>query len=219
MTSKENWLNLPNKITFARLLIAVFLFILLSIEITGGTGDRPLVLNLAAMIFILCVATDWLDGHLARKYGLVTAFGRIADPFVDKVVVCGSLIYLVHLTPDLIRPWFVATLVAREFLVSGLRAFIESRGTPFGARWGGKIKMILQSILVPLVLVYQANFTGENALPYADLVRNFCWLMVVMTLLATIQSAWDYVSVALGSLNNLPEDQSSKTVEGREQVR
>ena len=219
MTSRGDWLNLPNKITIARLLIAVFLFILLSIEISEGTGDRPLVLNLAAAIFVLCVATDWLDGHLARKYGLVTAFGRIADPFVDKVVVCGSLIYLVHLTPEIIRPWFVATLVGREFLVSGLRAFIESQGTPFGSRWGGKVKMVLQSILVPAVLVYQANFTGENALPYADLVRNFCWLMVVTTLLATIQSAWDYVSVALKSLDSSEADSQSGKSEEREQVR
>ena len=135
--SKREWLNLPNQITMARLLIVVLLFVFLSLEIRGWgfIGNRHLALNLAMVVFIICVATDWLDGWLARRSGQVTVFGRIADPFVDKVVVCGTFIYLVKLT-DHIEPWFPVVLIGREFLVSGLRSYIESRGIAFGARWG-----------------------------------------------------------------------------------
>ena len=142
--SKE-WRNLPNMITLGRLAIAMLLFVMLTLEISGwGIGDRHLALNLAAVAFVLCVATDFIDGYIARRLKMVTAFGRLADTFVDKIVICGTLIYLVHLTPDLIRPWFVVIIVAREFLVSGLRSYMESHGIEFGARAGGKVKMVLQ---------------------------------------------------------------------------
>ncbi|MFQ5654858.1 MAG: CDP-diacylglycerol--glycerol-3-phosphate 3-phosphatidyltransferase [Planctomycetota bacterium] len=210
MSSHREWLNLPNKITIARLLIAVLLFVFLSLLISDvGLKDRSLVLNWAAWIFIVCVATDWLDGWLARRFGMVTAFGRIADPFVDKLVVCGTFIYLVELT-DLIRPWFAVILVAREFLVTGLRSFIEMKGIPFGARWGGKIKMILQSITIPAVLFYQANY---DPLPASEPAREFfhevAWALVIATLIATLLSAWDYVYLSIRALRAEPAEEGA----------
>ncbi|MEM7166686.1 MAG: CDP-diacylglycerol--glycerol-3-phosphate 3-phosphatidyltransferase [Planctomycetota bacterium] len=198
--SGPDWLNLPNKITLARLAIATALFAFLSLELREwGVGDRHLALNIAAIVFILCVATDWVDGWLARRTGQVTDFGRIADPFVDKVVVCGTCIYLVAMTPQLMKPGFVVILVGREFLVTGLRGFIESRGLPFGARWGGKIKMILQCITIPAVMVYEANHEAV-----ADgLASTFYYFTVVLlwaTMGATLLSAWDYVSLAMKAL-------------------
>lgn len=200
--TEPHWLNLPNKITLARLAIAMLLFAFLSLELRGwGVGDRHLALNIAAIVFVLCVATDWLDGWIARRSGLVTDFGRIADPFVDKVVVCGTCIYLVAMTPELMKPAFVVILVGREFLVTGLRGFIESRGYPFGARWGGKVKMILQCITIPAVMVYEAN----NEAVASGLASSFYVFTVVclwLTILATLISAWDYISVAMKALRN-----------------
>ena len=102
MAKSKSVLNLPNQITLARLVIAVLLFVFLSLEIAdwGVAGSRHNALNLAMVVFIFCVATDWLDGWLARHTGQETVFGRIADPFVDKVVVCGTFIYLTRLAPQ-----------------------------------------------------------------------------------------------------------------------
>ena len=209
---QTDWLNLPNRVTLARLFIAIALFVMLSWELHLPTdaGGRSLILNIATVIFVVCVATDWLDGYLARRLNLITAFGRLADPFVDKVVVLGSVIYLVVLAPEVIRPWFAVTLLAREFLVTGLRSFIESQGTPFGARLGGKLKMILQSITIPVVMCYQANLAelGDGAV-WKTVGYWTCWGMVILTLIATLLSAWDYISVALASFRGSPPRNSS----------
>ena len=195
--SKE-WRNLPNMITLGRLAIAMLLFVMLTLEISGwGIGDRHLALNLAAVAFILCVATDFIDGYIARRLKMVTAFGRLADTFVDKVVICGTLIYLVHLTPDLIRPWFVVIIVAREFLVSGLRSYMESQGIEFGARAGGKVKMVLQSMLIPAAMLVQAN--GESGI-YPWMLGSLDVVLAILfwgTLISTVWSAFDYLMFAI----------------------
>jgi CDP-diacylglycerol--glycerol-3-phosphate 3-phosphatidyltransferase len=195
--SKE-WRNLPNMITLGRLAIAMLLFVMLTLEISGwGIGDRHLALNLAAVAFILCVATDFIDGYIARRLKMVTAFGRLADTFVDKVVICGTLIYLVHLTPDLIRPWFVVIIVAREFLVSGLRSYMESQGIEFGARAGGKVKMVLQSMLIPAAMLVQAN--GESGI-YPWMLGSLDVVLAILfwgTLISTVWSAVDYLMFAI----------------------
>lgn len=201
MSSRGEWLNLPNKITLARLGIAVLLFVLFSLQIHWEVGDRTLVLNWAAVVFVICVATDWLDGWLARRWGMITTFGRIADPFVDKVVVCGSFIYLVELAPRIVWPSVAVVIVAREFLITSLRSYLESQGTPFGARWGGKVKMVFQSFAIPAVLVYEANFAGAGADSTWGTI--FFWLaegLIIATLLATLISAWDYISLSLSTV-------------------
>ncbi|MFN0057814.1 MAG: CDP-diacylglycerol--glycerol-3-phosphate 3-phosphatidyltransferase [Planctomycetota bacterium] len=197
MAVPREWLNLPNKITLARLIIALMLFVMLSVERqTGALGDR-IALNLACVIFVICVATDWIDGYIARKYQMVTTLGRIADPFVDKVVVCGAFVYLIDLT-EIIRPWFAVTIIAREFLVTSLRSYMESQGVPFGARLGGKIKMVAQSVAIPVVLFYQANLANsEDETTWKAIFYWLSWTLVWVTLVTTITSAWDYVRVAI----------------------
>lgn len=199
--SKE-WLNLPNRITLSRLVIGALLFIFLSLEIQNwGVGDRHLALNIAAVVFVICVATDWIDGWIARRTGTVTDFGRIADPFVDKIVVCGTCIYLLQLTPELMKAGYVVILVGREFLVTGLRGFIESRGLPFGARWGGKAKMVLQSVTIPAILLFEANKGALVDHPsWVVTWERFTVVLVILTIAATVLSAWDYIAVALRAL-------------------
>lgn len=198
LTGKD-WRNLPNLITLGRLGIALLLFAMLTLEISGWgiINDRHLALNIATVAFILCVATDFIDGYLARRWKMVTAFGRLADTFVDKIVICGTLIYLVYLTPDLIRPWFVVIIVAREFLVSGIRSYMESQGIEFGARAGGKLKMVLQSMLIPAAMLLEAN--GEAEIPPV-IISTLDIVTVILfwgTLITTIWSAFDYLLFAI----------------------
>ncbi|MEC9475700.1 MAG: CDP-diacylglycerol--glycerol-3-phosphate 3-phosphatidyltransferase [Planctomycetota bacterium] len=195
----RDWRNLPNLITLGRLGIALLLFTMLTLEISGWgiINDRHLALNIATIAFILCVATDFIDGYLARRWKMVTAFGRLADTFVDKIVICGTLIYLVYLTPDLIRPWFVVIIVAREFLVSGIRSYMESQGVEFGARAGGKLKMVLQSMLIPAAMLLEAN--GESDIgPVIFQTLNVVTVILFWgTLITTIWSAVDYLLFAI----------------------
>ncbi len=141
--------NLPNQLTTLRLLLAVVMFGLIAWEC-----------YLAAMVlFILAAATDWLDGYFARKYNQVTTLGRILDPFADKVIVCGTFIFLIAVpamlqTPWALRPWMVVVIVGRELLVTALRSFIEDRGGDFSARMSGKLKMVLQCVAAGACLCY-----------------------------------------------------------------
>ena len=195
----RDWRNLPNLITLGRLGIALLLFAMLTLEISGWgiINDRHLALNIATVAFILCVATDFLDGYLARRWKMVTAFGRLADTFVDKIVICGTLIYLVYLTPDLIRPWFVVIIVAREFLVSGIRSYMESQGVEFGARAGGKLKMVLQSMLIPAAMLLEANGESDIGPVIFQALEIVTVILFWGTLVTTIWSAVDYLLFAI----------------------
>ena len=195
----RDWRNLPNLITLGRLAIALLLFAMLTLEISGWgiINDRHLALNIATVAFILCVATDFIDGYLARRWKMVTAFGRLADTFVDKIVICGTLIYLVYLTPDLIRPWFVVIIVAREFLVSGIRSYMESQGVAFGARAGGKLKMVLQSMLIPAAMLLEANGEADIGPVLYPALEVVTVILFWGTLVTTIWSAVDYLLFAI----------------------
>src|SRR5207253_2194158 len=126
--------NLPNQLTAARFLLAIVLFVLIELE-------QWIV---CIVVFALAAVTDWLDGYLARKQGLVSTLGRNLDPLVDKVVVCGAYIFLQPVPGAALAPWMVTVVVARELIITGLRSFMENRGATFGADWLGKIKMVLQ---------------------------------------------------------------------------
>lgn len=186
-------LNLPNQITIARLGMAIVFFILLSQY--SQVVPKPWMLDLAATIFILAAATDFLDGYLARKRGQVTALGRVLDPLVDKVLVCGAFILLAgrpfvdttgHNVTE-VHAWMVVVIVGRELLVTGLRGFSESVGKSFGASLYGKLKMWIQSIAAPAILLIVAH---EEAWGWGDaaglIKRILVWMTVIVTALSTI---------------------------------
>ncbi len=185
-------INLPNQITIARLGLAIVFFVLLSqySQITHNT----LLLDIAAAIFIVAAVTDILDGYLARKWGQVTALGRVLDPLVDKVLVCGAFILFVgpgFVDSDgqnvtAVRSWMVVVIVGRELLVTGLRGFSESIGKSFGASLHGKVKMWMQSIAAPAVLLIVAH---EDVIgPSAGWIKStIVWLTVAVTALSTVQ--------------------------------
>lgn len=126
--------NLANQMTAARLVLGVVLFVL----IAGHAWAWCVI------VFALAAVTDWLDGYLARLQGLSSALGRVFDPLVDKVLVCGAYIFLLAVPGSGLVAWMVTVVVARELIINGLRSFLESRGTTFGADWLGKVKMVLQ---------------------------------------------------------------------------
>lgn len=173
--SKCTAFNLPNRLTLLRLLLAIVFFIFLSYR----------HYNSALAAFLLAWLTDWLDGYLARKKGLLTDFGRIADPFVDKIIVCGGFILLIQHAHDIIPPWMVVVIVAREFLVNSLRSYSESKGIEFGATIWGKAKMFVQSFTISLILLFFAQFNHFIAIKQGIIIM--LWLTVIITLVSGIK--------------------------------
>jgi len=206
--------QIPNALTLLRLVLAGLFFALLSAwPLMGRRGDHPDPWLLAAAgLFVLAALTDALDGHLARKWRVVSVFGRIMDPFADKVLVLGAFAYLAsplfsvvlmtHEGSDPVRhqttgvaPWMVVLILARELLVTSIRAAFESRGVDFSASAPGKWKMILQSIVVPLVLVILAF---DSAPPNSS-ARWAIDIAVWLTVIVTVWSGLPYIRRAARS--------------------
>ena len=182
-------MNLPNQITVGRLGLTAILFAHLELVCRDATSGWPWYF--AAALFVITVLSDGLDGYLARSRGQVTAFGRIADPFADKILICGTLV-LCHSLPQtsLYTPsWIVLVVLAREFLVSGLRGYLEGQGTRFDARWEGKTKLIAQAIYCGALLFYPGD--SFEWIGWCALV--FLWA----TFLITIYSSVSYVRSAI----------------------
>lgn len=187
-------LNLPNRITLARLALAIVFFIVLTPY--QHRQSPPWMLDVAVILFVVAAATDFLDGYLARSRGEVTPLGRVLDPFVDKVLICGAFIFFIgnhFVLPDgrnvtEMAPWMVVVIVGRELLVTGLRGFSESMGKSFAASLHGKIKMWMQSIAAPTVLLLAAHDTTWAAGEWATWVKRvLVWLTVAVTALSTAQ--------------------------------
>jgi CDP-diacylglycerol---glycerol-3-phosphate 3-phosphatidyltransferase len=204
-------MNLPNKITVGRFALALgfFAFFVWADLEHATEWWKPL---LAALVFILAVVGDAFDGYYARKLGLQSDFGRIADPLVDKIIISGSLILLAGCdwARGFIPPWMVVLIIAREFMVNGLRGFIEARGVAFPARWDGKLKMILQCIAIPLVLIWRVldlSVPGERLL--MQLMHMTTLGMVWLTFLLTLGSGARYVAAAAQVLRTQGEARDS----------
>lgn len=190
----KNSLNVPNQITVARLALAIIFFVVLSQYIHGVAPVWKL--DLAAAIFVLAAASDFLDGYLARKWGLVTPLGRVLDPMVDKILVCGAFILFLdngfqdsqgHNVTEM-KAWMVLVIVGRELLVTGLRGFNESQGRAFGAGLHGKLKMWLQCIAAPAVLFLIAHEDALMSAAAATTVKKtLIWATVIVTALSMLQ--------------------------------
>jgi CDP-diacylglycerol--glycerol-3-phosphate 3-phosphatidyltransferase len=186
-------INLPNQITLGRLILAVVFFVLLAqFDIQH---PRIWLLDLCFALFIVAALTDWLDGYLARKHNQVTAFGRVLDPFVDKVLVCGTFVFLAGpafvndagRNVTYVAPWMVVLILGRELLVTGLRGFSESRGTAFGASVYGKAKMVIQSVTAPTLIFFVAHIDASSAGPSLAWIKiALVWLTVAITTLSMI---------------------------------
>ncbi|HZK61699.1 MAG TPA: CDP-diacylglycerol--glycerol-3-phosphate 3-phosphatidyltransferase [Anaerovoracaceae bacterium] len=161
-------MNLPNKLTVARV-IAVPIFIVVFILGYHYT---------AAIIFIAASFTDYLDGKIARKYNLVTNFGKIMDPLADKILVISALVCLVD--SGQVAAWMLIVILAREFTVTGLRTVAAAQGIVIAAGMTGKIKTVLQMIAVPLLIIQNWPFLLVG-IPMADIML---WASVIMTIVS-----------------------------------
>lgn len=185
--------SLPNKLTSLRLGLAFVLFVCIDMQwwIAG------------LAVFLVAAWTDWLDGQIARKRGLTSALGRVYDPLVDKVLNCGAFIFLSHahgtgLPGDAgLNAWMVTIVVAREFIVTGIRGFLEEKGVPFGADWLGKYKMGLQCLAIIWLLVALAVAARTEPAAFWSTGRDLLnWGTVGLTFL----SGANYVRNALKHL-------------------
>jgi CDP-diacylglycerol---glycerol-3-phosphate 3-phosphatidyltransferase len=194
--------HVPNIITAGRLGLAAVFFVLLSYYQHEGRGD-PYLLNVAFVIYLIALFSDFLDGYLARKWKVEGAFGRVVDPFVDKVLVLGTFIFFagknfviqseepakVLMTITGVAPWMVVLILSRELLVTSLRGISETGGANFAAAFSGKLKMVFQSVTILVILLYVNYFqrTPGNAEFYAHWVRDVCiWLTIGITLLSGV---------------------------------
>src|SRR5947208_13101358 len=173
-------LNVPNVLTTARFVLSIIVFVLI-----------PLHYYLAAMIiFIVAASTDWIDGWWARKYSQVTKLGRIFDPFVDKIIICGTFIYLASEWPaGGIAPWMAVVVVGREMLVTAIRGFIEQQGGDFSAQMMGKLQMVFQCAAVIASLLALRHFQQTDS-PSTVLPGWPSWTLFISVWLAVISTVY-----------------------------
>ncbi len=183
-TLREDALNLPNLLTFARILAIPLILVLLD---RGGPRDC----FWAALLFAGAAITDFLDGYLARKRGLVSVLGKFLDPLADKLIVMATLVWLVPM--GRIEPWVVVLLLARELSISGLRSIAASEGVVIAAGEGGKSKTALQMVGILMLMIgypYRMNFLLFDV-GVVDLVHVGRWLIYI-SLVYSLTSAAQY---------------------------
>lgn len=175
-------------------LVPVFVLAILSpwpewVGLPGITMEAKCVI--AAGIFILISCTDWIDGYLARSRGEVTDFGKFMDPLADKILVTAALIALVELA--VLPGWPVLIILAREFIVSGIRMVAASKGTVIAASWYGKAKTVFQIIAIVLFLLKDSLTFTTAAGAFTNPMFVLSWTVMVIALILTVMSMLDYL--------------------------
>ena len=169
-------MNLPNKLTtFRVILIPFFVFFMLAPNMTGINH------YIAAAIFIVASLTDLLDGKIARKYNLVTNFGKFMDPLADKLLVCSAMICLIQ--TGQLAAWIVVIIIAREFIISGFRLIASDNGVVIAASYWGKFKTTFQMLMV-LVLILNVQ------MPFFQILGK---ILTYAALILTVVSLIDYI--------------------------
>jgi CDP-diacylglycerol---glycerol-3-phosphate 3-phosphatidyltransferase len=177
-------LNVPNTLSLVRLVLSFVVFVLIGYHYFLA----------ANLIFIFAVATDWVDGYWARKYGQVTKFGRVLDPFVDKIIICGTFIYLAANGDSRVSAGAATIVVGRELLVTALRSMIEGKGGDFSAKQLGKWKMVAQcaAAVASMLLLWLGKDHPASTGWLAGTTIGLVWFAVAITLV----SGAEYVKLA-----------------------
>lgn len=164
-------MNLPNKLTILRVILIPFFVVFMLMELFGS-ADRWIALG----IFVVASLTDLLDGKIARKYNLVTNFGKLMDPLADKLLVSAALICLS--AQDRLAAWIVIVIISREFIVSGLRQIAADNGIVIAASYWGKYKTTFQMIMICLLIVHIEALTVVSAI--------VTWIAVILTIVSLV---------------------------------
>lgn len=170
-------MNLPNKLTIFRVILIVPFVVLLLGGQAGWFGENTMTADIIALvIFIIASLTDLIDGKIARKYNLVTNFGKFMDPLADKLLVCAALIALVEM--GRIPSWAVIIIISREFIISGFRLIASDNNVVIAASYWGKFKTTFQMVMVCLMI---ANIPQLQLL--TDIVM---WIALALTVISLI---------------------------------
>ncbi len=185
-------MNIPNKLTMLRVLMIPFFVVFMLVPpvrpIFGPEAD-PWV---ALALFIIASLTDLLDGKIARKYNLVTNFGKLMDPLADKLLVSSALICLTYL--GTLEAWIAIVIIAREFIISGVRQLAIEAGVVISASYWGKFKTVFQMIMVGMMIV-----SLEVLMPLQVIVK---WIAVALTIISLIDYLVKNRSLILGKNGN-----------------
>ena len=173
-------MNLPNKLTILRVIMIPFFVAALLYD--GGANQN--MRYVAAALFIIASLTDMLDGKIARKYNLVTNFGKFMDPLADKLLVCSALICMIELRE--LPAWMVIIIISREFIISGFRLVASDNGVVIAASYWGKFKTTFQMLMV-IVIIFNINLQ----LGWLNILGT---LLIYVALVLTVVSLIDYIA-------------------------
>ena len=168
-------MNLPNKLTVLRVIMVPF-FVFFMLTDVGGPANKWIAL----ILFCVASLTDMLDGKIARKYNLVTNFGKFMDPLADKLLVCSAMICMIEMGK--LPAWIVIVIIAREFIISGFRLVASDNGIVIAASYWGKFKTVFQ---MAMIIVLIADFGGI----FDIIAQILTWIALALTVISLI----DYV--------------------------
>ncbi|MGP0062551.1 MAG: CDP-diacylglycerol--glycerol-3-phosphate 3-phosphatidyltransferase [Isosphaeraceae bacterium] len=178
-TAPRKFWNVPNSLTISRLVLAIFVFGLITYESYAW----------ALAIFVIAAASDALDGYFARLLNQDTPLGRQLDPLIDKVIVAGCYVYLATIPGTGVRAWMVTAIIIRELMIQGLRSHLEGQGQAFGARTAGKLKTLVQCASISAILLVLS--LAPSAPPGLVLTRDILtWSAVGLTLYSGLIYVW-----------------------------
>ena len=175
--------NIPNKLTMIRVILIPFFVFFLLTDVLGANGDY-----LALVIFIVASLTDMLDGKIARKYNLVTNFGKFMDPLADKLLVCSAMICLIEM--GRLSAWIVIVIISREFIISGFRLIAAEHQIVIAASMWGKFKTTFQMAMIILLIL---NMNADVYVAGVGIIHVLALIATYVALVLTIVSLLDYL--------------------------
>ena len=187
-------MNLPNKLTLTRILLVPVFMIFVSLGQYITPSYNPRYYLIAGFVFAVASFTDFLDGHLARKWNMVTDFGKFADPLADKLLTTVAFIYMMR--DGVCSPVVLCIILAREFAVSGLRMVAAGAkdGRVIAANMWGKVKTVLQMLSIIFYffgMAIAANVSWDATVMVVGVSVVLCWLVAAVTAISGIKYLWD----------------------------
>ena len=184
-------MNLPNKLTLMRIVLVPVFMVFAGLGQIGTPACNRTFYLVAAIVFAVASFTDYLDGHLARKWNIVTDFGKFADPLADKLLTTTAFLYMMH--DGVCSPVVLVIILAREFAVSGLRMVAASApgGKVIAANMWGKVKTVLQMLVIILYYVLAAFAPADTIGAVSLISMGLCWLVAAVTLISGAKYLWD----------------------------
>ena len=187
-------MNVPNQLTIGRLFLTALFVAVMSIpdQLLKSVNLLDYRITIATLFFLIASLTDFLDGYIARKLNLVTDFGKLMDPLVDKILT--SAVFIILSKEDMIPAWITITIISREFLVTGLRLLASNQGKVLSADSLGKWKTTSQIIVASYFLTILGS--NEPILKYLEFINQpmFGDLLIIICTTITIVSGWSYLS-------------------------